>query len=55
MYAGCSRHVEISEARAIMDLPKTILVPTDFSACAQEAVDYALKLATRLDARVCIM
>jgi len=47
--------VEISEARAIMDLPKTILVPTDFSACAQEAVDYALKLATRLDARVCIM
>jgi nucleotide-binding universal stress UspA family protein len=38
-----------------MELPKTILVPTDFSACAQEAVDYALKLAARLDANVCIM
>jgi len=38
-----------------MDLPKTILVPTDFSACSREAVDYALALAARLDARVCIL
>ena len=38
-----------------MELPRTILVPTDFSSCAQEALDYALKLAARLDARVCIM
>ena len=39
----------------IMDLPTTILVPTDFSDCAQEALDYALKLAARLEAKVCIM
>lgn len=38
-----------------MELPKLILVPTDFSARAQEALDYALKLAKRLDASVCIM
>ena len=38
-----------------MDLPRTILVPTDFSACAQEALDYALKLAQRLDASVCVV
>lgn len=38
-----------------MDLPKIILVPTDFSSYAQEAVDYALKLAKKLDARVSIM
>lgn len=38
-----------------MDLPKIILVPTDFSTYAQEALDYALKLAKQLDARVCIM
>lgn len=38
-----------------MDLPTTILVPTDFSDCAQEAVDYAVKLAARLNAKVCIM
>ena len=37
-----------------MELPHTILVPTDFSSCAQEALDYALKLAARLDARVCM-
>jgi nucleotide-binding universal stress UspA family protein len=37
-----------------MDLPQMIIVPTDFSPCAQEAVDYAVRLATRLDARVCI-
>jgi nucleotide-binding universal stress UspA family protein len=38
-----------------MDLPTTILVPTDFSDCAQEALDYALKLAARLDAKICIV
>jgi nucleotide-binding universal stress UspA family protein len=38
-----------------MDLPKTILVPTDFSECAQEALDYGLKLAARLEANVCIV
>lgn len=44
-----------SKRRTTMELPKTILVPTDFSACAQEAVDYALKLAARLQANVCIV
>jgi nucleotide-binding universal stress UspA family protein len=43
------------QARANMDLPKIILVPTDFSSYAQEALDYALKLAKKLDARVYIM
>ena len=38
-----------------MELPKHILVPTDFSACAQDALDYALKLGARLDARVTIV
>ena len=38
-----------------MDLPQTILVPTDFSSCAQEALDYALKLAKQLSARVVIV
>lgn len=38
-----------------MDLPKNILVPTDFSEYAEEALDYALKLAKRLDANVFIM
>ena len=38
-----------------MELPKTILVPTDFSTGAQAALDYALTLAKRLDARVCIV
>lgn len=38
-----------------MELPKNILVPTDFSTCAQDALDYSLKLAARLDAGVCIV
>ena len=29
-----------------------ILVPTDFSACSEQALDYAVQLADRLDARV---
>ena len=38
-----------------MDLPKIILVPTDFSSYAHEALDYALNLAKQLDAHVTIM
>jgi nucleotide-binding universal stress UspA family protein len=30
----------------------TILVPTDFSACSDQALDYAIALAGKLDARV---
>jgi len=29
-----------------------ILVPTDFSACSEQALDYAIDLASRLDAKV---
>ena len=29
-----------------------ILVPTDFSACSEQALDYALEVAAKLDARV---
>ena len=43
------------QCAALMELPKTILVPTDFSEYAQEALDYAVKLAQRLDASVCIV
>jgi nucleotide-binding universal stress UspA family protein len=35
-----------------MALPKNILVATDFSAGATSALDYAVDLASRLDARV---
>ncbi|MET0389316.1 MAG: universal stress protein [Polyangiales bacterium] len=38
-----------------MHLPKTILVPTDFSTCAEQAVQYGLKLAKQLDARAYLM
>jgi universal stress protein A len=38
-----------------MRIPKTILVPTDFSSCSQQAVLYAVKLAKKLDARVYLM
>jgi universal stress protein A len=37
---------------AIMNLPKMILVPTDFSDCAEQALDYAVALAEKLGARV---
>ncbi len=36
-------------------VPKTILVPTDFSANAEEALDYAVALAGKLDARVYVL
>jgi len=35
-----------------MNLPKTILVPTDFSENAEQALDYAVALAAKLDAKV---
>ncbi len=35
-----------------MTLPKTILVPTDFSEFADHALDYAIALAARLDAKL---
>jgi nucleotide-binding universal stress UspA family protein len=38
-----------------MQLPKIILLPTDFSACAEQAVEYGLQLAKRLEARVYLM
>ena len=33
-------------------LPKNVLVPIDFSDCAERALDYACALAAKLDARV---
>jgi nucleotide-binding universal stress UspA family protein len=38
-----------------MRMPKTILVPTDFSSCSQQAVLYAVRLAKKLDAHVYLM
>jgi len=38
-----------------MSVPKTILVPTDFSAPADRALDYALELREKLGARVIVM
>jgi universal stress protein A len=35
-----------------MDLPRNILVPTDFSANAEVALDYAVALAAKLGAKV---
>ena len=35
-----------------MNLPKTILVATDFSECAEQALDYAVALAGKLDAKI---
>jgi nucleotide-binding universal stress UspA family protein len=35
-----------------MSLPRNILVPTDFSRHAERALDYAVELAAKLDARV---
>jgi universal stress protein A len=36
-------------------LPKTILVPTDFGRAAEAALDYAVALAGRLDARIHVL
>lgn len=35
-----------------MNLPKIILVATDFSECAEQALDYAVALAAKLDAKI---
>ena len=35
-----------------MNLPKNILVPIDFSPFSEQALDYAVALATKLDAKV---
>lgn len=35
-----------------MNLPKTILVATDFSECAEQALDYAVALADKLGAKI---
>jgi nucleotide-binding universal stress UspA family protein len=45
----------ISELPGAMQVPKVILVPTDFSDRATAALDYAVELAAKLDARVCVM
>jgi nucleotide-binding universal stress UspA family protein len=38
-----------------MQLPRTILVPTDFSENATRALDYAVALAAKLDAKVHVL
>lgn len=38
-----------------MTLPTTILVPTDFSGYAEEALDYALELAAKIGAKVTLL
>lgn len=38
-----------------MTLPRTILVPTDFSEHADHALEYAAQLAVALDASVCLV
>lgn len=38
-----------------MSPPKVILVPTDFSVSAETALDYALELAAKFDAKVYVM
>jgi len=35
-----------------MNLPRNILVPTDFSEGAEQALDYAVELAGKLDAKI---
>jgi nucleotide-binding universal stress UspA family protein len=38
-----------------MNLPRTILVPTDFSESAEYALDYAVQLAAKLDGRILLL
>jgi nucleotide-binding universal stress UspA family protein len=38
-----------------MTLPRTILVPVDFSASSEDALDYAVELAGKLDAKLYIL
>jgi nucleotide-binding universal stress UspA family protein len=42
----------VREVRIRMNLPKTILVATDFSECAEEALDYAAALAGAIGAKL---
>jgi len=42
----------IREVTDVMSLPKNILVPVDFSEHSQRALDYAVELAAKLDAKV---
>ena len=42
----------MTSLRVAMNLPKNILVPIDFSSLSEHALDYAVTLATRLDAKV---
>lgn len=44
-----------NERSQLMELPKVILVATDSSAFAEEAVRYTAKLARAVDARVCLV
>ncbi len=44
-----------SVAVLAMTLPKTILVPTDFGDAAGAALDYAVELATTLDAQIVVL
>jgi len=39
----------------VMKLPKTILVPTDFGESATAALDYAVELAAKVDAKVHVL
>jgi nucleotide-binding universal stress UspA family protein len=43
------------QSRREMNLPKIILVPTDFSVAAETALDHALALAARLGGKVYVM
>lgn len=42
----------VRELLSSMSVPKTILVPTDFSETAEAALDYAVDLASKLDAKI---
>jgi glycine betaine transporter len=42
----------LREANPIMSLPRSILVPLDFSEYSEHALDYAVELAAKLDAKV---
>ena len=51
--SAANAHAEVGaprEGTSGMTLPRKILVPTDFSECADNALAYAVKLAAQLDA-----
>lgn len=55
--AGCaalagSSSGAVREVMTGMNLPKIILVATDFSECAEQALDYAVALAGKLEAKI---